>query len=105
MTPFAAGCAICGADLERHRRRLERRWSLPRLRMRLDPHVVLVTFTILGVLLSPLIGLILAAVGAQDRHRSGRLDQRNLFIALGAVDVALFFVPAVRYGVFSLLYG
>jgi hypothetical protein len=106
VSAFAAGCAYCGADLESHRRKLRRRGpSLPRLGLRLDPHVVLVTFTVLLVLISPLLGLILAAVGAQDRHRSGQIGERNLFLALGAVDIALFFVPAVRFGVLSLIFG
>src|SRR5919197_1647131 len=93
VSVFAAGCAYCGADLERHRRGLGRhrlgRHELPRVGWRPDAHTTLVIFTVLAVLLSPMIGLILALVGAQDRHRSGQLDQRNLFLALAAVDLAL----------------
>jgi hypothetical protein len=106
VSPFAAGCSICGADLESHRRKVgERRLPRPRLRVRLDPHVVLVIFTVLAILLSPFLGLILAAVGAQDRHRNGLIDQRNLFFFLGALDIALLFVPAVRFGILSLIFG
>ena len=106
VSVFAAGCAVCGADLESHRRKLQRRAPAPpRLGVRFDPHVVLVTFTVLAVLISPMLGLILALVGAQDRHRGGQIGQRNLFLALAGVDLLLFFVPAVRFGVLSLLYG
>jgi hypothetical protein len=108
---FAAGCAICGADLEQHRRRLEAsRVKLPapaprrRLpRVRIDAHATLVVFTILAMLLSPFLGVLLAGLGAQDRHRNGQIGQRNLFLALVAVSVALALVPALRFGIWSLL--
>jgi hypothetical protein len=108
---FTAGCAICGADLEQHRRTLEAsRVKLPaaaprrRLpRVQIDAHATLVAFTILAMLLTPFLGLLLAALGAQDRHRSGQIGQRNLFLALAAVSVALALVPAVRFGIWSLL--
>lgn len=110
VSHFAAGCAICGADLVAHRRELEsRRLALPStpgsLRRRLDAHVVLVIFTVLAIIISPLLALLLAGVGAQDRHRSGLIGQRNLFLWLAAVDVLLFFVPGFRFGILSLLFG
>ena len=108
---FAAGCAICGADLERHRRELaDRRIELPHVplprpapRSRVDAHLVLVTLVLLATLLSPFIALIMAGVGAQDRHRNGRTGQRNLFIALAVVNLALTLVPQLRFGLYSLL--
>jgi hypothetical protein len=110
VSHFAAGCAICGADLLEHRRQLERRRvALPSaptpLRTRLDAHAVLVIFTVLAILISPLLGLLLAGLGAQDRHRGGLIGQRNLFLWLAAVDVFLFFVPGFRFGILSLLFG
>ena len=109
---FAAGCAICGADLVQHRRELEaRRIELPhvprparRSRFRIDPHVALVALVLLATLLSPFLALIMAAVGAQDRHRNGQIGQRNLFIALANVNLALAFLPALRFGLYSLLF-
>jgi hypothetical protein len=108
---FAAGCAICGVDLEQHRRELEeRRIELPhapraarRSPLRFDAHVVLVSLVLLATLLSPFLALIMAAVGAQDRHRNGQIGQRNLFIALAVVNVALAFLPELRLGLYSLL--
>jgi hypothetical protein len=112
VSVFAAGCAICGADLEQHRRELdERRIELPhvpraarRLPLGLDPHVALVALVLLATLLSPFLALIMAAVGAQDRHRNGQTGQRNLFIGLAAVNLALTFLPQLRFGLYSLLF-
>jgi hypothetical protein len=108
---FAAGCAICGTDLEQHRREIaERHIDLPRAphvarpaRFVLDAHVVLVALVLLATFLSPFIALIMAAVGAQDRHRNGQTGQRNLFIALAVVNLALTFLPQLRFGLYSLL--
>jgi hypothetical protein len=109
---FAAGCAICGADLERHRRELEeRRVELPRVprparraRFRLDAHFALVALVLLATLLSPFLALLMAAIGAQDRHRGGQIGQRNLLIGLAVVNLALAFLPELRFGLYSLLY-
>jgi hypothetical protein len=112
VSVFAAGCAICGTDLVEHRRELEeRRIELPHLApparrpgFRVDPHVVLVALVVLATLLSPFLALIMAAVGAQDRHRNGQTGQRNLFVALALVNLALTFLPALRFGLYSLLF-
>jgi hypothetical protein len=112
VSVFAAGCAICGTDLEQHRRELdERRIELPRVRhaprrlpLGLDAHVALVALVLLATLLSPFLALIMAAVGAQDRHRNGQIGQRNLFIGLAAVNLALTFLPQLRFGLYSLLF-
>ena len=111
VSVFAAGCAVCGVDLERHRRELEeRRLELPRVPraarrspLRFDAHFALVALVLLATLLSPFLALIMAAVGAQDRHRNGQIGQRNLFIALAAVNLALTFLPELRFGLYSLL--
>ena len=58
---------------------------------------------ILATFLSPFLALIMAGIGAQDRHRNGQIGQRNLFIALVVVNLALTFVPALRFGLYSLL--
>jgi hypothetical protein len=109
---FAAGCAICGADLEQHRRELEARRielphvprAAPRSPLRFDAHVALVSLVLLATLLSPFLALIMAAVGAQDRHRNGQIGQRNLLIALAVVNLALAFLPELRFGLYSLLF-
>jgi hypothetical protein len=110
VSVFAAGCAICGTDLVEHRRALDaRRVDLPQVprasrRLSFDPHLVLVALVLLATLLSPFLALIMAAVGAQDRHRNGQIGQRNLFIALAVVNLALAFLPALRFGLYSLLF-
>jgi hypothetical protein len=112
VSVFAAGCAVCGTDLEQHRRELEaRRVELPhvprparRSPFRFDAHIALVALVLLATLLSPFLALIMAAVGAQDRHRNGQIDQRNLFIGLAVLNLALTFFPALRLGLYSLLY-
>jgi len=109
---FAAGCAICGADLVQHRRELdERRIELPhvprtarRPGLHVDAHFALVALVLLATLLSPFLALIMAAVGAQDRHRNGQIGQRNLFIGLAVLNLALAFFPALRFGLYSLLF-
>jgi hypothetical protein len=111
VSVFAAGCPICGTDLEQHRRQLEeRRLELPQVPRaarrsppRFDAHIALVALVLLATLLSPFLALIMAAVGAQDRHRNGQIGQRNLFIALAVLNLALAFLPALRFGLFSLL--
>ena len=110
VSVFAAGCAICGADLVEHRREIEaRRIELPQVpraprRLPFDAHVVLVALVLLATLLSPFVALIMAAIGAQDRHRNGQVGQRNLFIALAVVNLALTFLPALRFGLYSVLF-
>jgi hypothetical protein len=112
VSVFAAGCAVCGTDLEQHRRDLDaRRIELPhvpraarRSPFRFDAHLALVALVLLATLLSPFLALIMAAVGAQDRHRNGQIDQRNLFIGLAVLNLALTFFPELRLGLYSLLY-
>ena len=72
--------------------------------LRFDAHVALVALVLLATLLSPFLALIMAAVGAQDRHRNGRIGERNLFIALAVVNLALAFLPGLRFGLYSLLF-
>ena len=111
VSVFAAGCAICGTDLEQHRRELgERRIDVPRVpragrrsALPFDAHFALVALVLLATLLSPFLALIMAAVGAQDRHRNGQIGQRNLFIGLAVVNLALAFLPELRFGLYSLL--
>jgi hypothetical protein len=112
VSVFAAGCAICGTDLVQHRREIEeRRVELPHLPrparasgFRFDAHVALVALVLLATLLSPFLALIMAAVGAHDRHRNGQTGQRDLFIALAVLNLALTFLPQLRFGLYSLLF-
>lgn len=116
VSPFAAGCAICGADLDAHRRRLAERpdlvrpaRSIPDIRVgglmsRINPDIALITVTVLFLLVLPLMGTLLAALGAWDRSKRGDERLRNVFLVLLALGVLSFFTPW-QFGLLSLLFG
>jgi hypothetical protein len=110
VSAFAAGCAICGADLEAHRRRAAaRRLARPRwspraaLATRQGANAALLGVTALLLLVAPLFGALLAAVGARDRHLHGERGARDALVGIGILGLALLFVPAVRFGLLQLL--
>jgi hypothetical protein len=98
VTPFAAGCAICGADLERARAELasKRRISggglaLPDAGGQIDwVHVAIAVGLALAV--SP-IGLLLALYWANRRYRSGERLMTWLMLAAAALAVAAMAAP------------
>ena len=107
VSAFAAGCAICGTDLERHRAeeaaRRARRPSMPAPASRVpavDDDWLMLGVTALLVLLAPLIGLILAVLGARDPRRA---NHRLWFVALAAMALGIMVVPATRFGLWWLL--
>jgi hypothetical protein len=107
VSAFAAGCAICGADLERYRAeeaaRRRRVPSVPAPSVRLpevDDDWLMLGLTTVLVLVAPLFGLILAVLGARDPRRANR---RTWFVALAAIAVAIMLIPATRFGVWYLL--
>lgn len=106
VSAFAAGCAICGADLEAHRReqaeRRARRPELPAVTSRLraiDDDILMLALTAFLVVFAPIVGLILAVFGARDPRRA---NARTWFIVLAAIAVAFLFIPALRYGAWYL---
>jgi hypothetical protein len=110
VSQFAAGCAICGGDLEAHRRASsERRTAAPELprpaltavRGRLDDDVWAVALTALVVLFAPVIGLLVAVLVWRDPRRA---NVRTPLAVIGAVGLVLLFLPALRFGLFSLLW-
>jgi hypothetical protein len=110
VSQFAAGCAICGADLVAAREERERRrQALPSLQAPSWFPEVTGSDAVLGGLLviaafaSPLIGGPVAGLFAYFAHEKGDLVQRNL--ALAAVGVALFVVIAISFlpGTWDLL--
>ena len=103
--------AICGADLDAHRQRLAQRPDLsapvrsiptvraPRLSAAgINPDYALIGVTVLFLLLMPLLGTLLAGLGAWDRDRTGRITMRNVFLALAGFGVLMIALPAWRYG-------
>lgn len=111
VSQFAAGCAICGADLEAHRRAAEERRGarkLPRAPAVSVPHVrvedewLLVGLTALLVLLAPLFGVVLAVLGTRNPKFA---NAPPWLIALCIVGVAMLFLPQVRFGLLQVVLG
>ena len=112
VSQFAAGCAICGFDLEAHRERLaERRASAPtavaaarlpgwlRRAPSADVHVTRLIFAIAVTLFAPFVGLFLAAWFAYHADQDGRDGIRNAQIAVcGFAFAMLYFVPFSIWG-------
>ena len=107
VSAFAAGCAVCGFDLERFRAqraaRRARRPTVPTPAVRLpevDDDWVMLALTALLVFVAPLFGLVLAILGARDPRRANR---RLWFVALASLALGIMLVPATRFGLWYLL--
>jgi hypothetical protein len=102
VTQFAAGCSVCGADLERLRRRPRARLStvvrVPYGARALVEGVALTLIMVLVSLFAPLYGMALAAVVFVDRRRRGARTMRNLATACFVLALLSFFVPGLPYG-------
>ncbi len=92
VSQFAAGCAVCGTDLEQHRReragrRSSRRVSLPGLPRLTESEVLLVLIGLL-MLAYPIVGLVLALLAAY-RHPVLSLagTQRTVLLALSGLGL------------------
>jgi hypothetical protein len=101
VSVFAAGCAICGTDLEAHRARVasRRRVALPAVS--LADRTLWICVLVLLAVFAPVLGLLLAAWTAYDRGSD--LVLRNVAWGAAAVAVALLLIPSVRFGVWQLL--
>jgi hypothetical protein len=99
VSPFAAGCALCGAELDphRHRRRMPR-LDLGRLP---SPGVdaFAVALLVLLTLFAPLIGLVVCGLRAWNEERSGRVLQRNIALVLGGVCLVFLFGGSLQFDV------
>jgi hypothetical protein len=100
VTPYAAGCSVCGADLERLRRQRARSVSqrlrtasLPSFAGDAAQNVLLTVLMIVLALFAPLFGLAVAALVAFDRNRRGERTMRNMAVAAGTLAAIGFFVP------------
>jgi uncharacterized BrkB/YihY/UPF0761 family membrane protein len=104
VTQFAAGCAICGFDLERPRRTAVRvrpsRARLPSL-PRLGEDVVTLIVIALLTLGLPLVG-VAAAIYALHHNVSRPIVHRALWIVLGT-GVVFLLSPQVRFGVWRVI--
>jgi hypothetical protein len=105
VSQFAAGCAVCGADLELLRRR--RRSRLPdAMRISYDAReltegAALTLLMVMVALFAPLYGMGLAAIVFFDRRRRGHRTMRNLAVVGFALALLVFFIPSLPYGQFG----
>ena len=100
VTPFAAGCAVCGADLEAARaaKSAKRRIELPRARCysgsssgRIDwVHLAVAIVVALAI---PPVGLLLALYWASRRYNDGEPVMAALMLAAAALAAAAIFAP------------
>ena len=104
VSPFAAGCAICGTDLEQARAELAakraRRPQVPSVRLGDDG--VRIGVSVLTALFAPVMGALLTGWFAYDADRNGRLGLRNLMLALLALSLVGVFAYARLWGGFLL---
>jgi hypothetical protein len=109
VSQFAAGCAICGADLEAARREQARKRAarpallrggvrLPRLPGVPDALLTLVLLTIL-TLAFPLVGVILCAVAIRRSTMTAQAPLRNALIVVALVGVVLLVGEDTRSGI------
>src|SRR5437763_5150480 len=98
VTPYAAGCAICGADIEGARRAAsERRVAVGRVglpRLHVDEDALRVVIALLVALAAPVFGVLIACWFAWHAHGQGRTGMRNLMLAI-AVLAALPLITGV----------
>ena len=108
VSQFAAGCAVCGTDLEAAREaRAARRVHVPTVSVgrRLPPDWWIVPLIGLLALVMPLFGILLAMLAAAQRDRAADYGMRNAFLAVGLLAVVVLVIPPLRYGVIGLLFG
>jgi hypothetical protein len=108
VSQFAAGCAICGTDLQAARAELAakraKRPHLPDAAVpRLGDDAVRIGVAVLAAVFSPLMGALLAGWFAYDADQNGRPRTRNLMIALAGFSVVGVFAYAQLWG--GLFFG
>lgn len=99
VTPFAAGCAVCGTDLEAARaaRSAKPRIELPSISLsgrgagRIDwAHIAVAVLVALAI---PPVGLLLALYWASRRYRDGERAMTVAMLAVAALAAAAIFAP------------
>jgi hypothetical protein len=101
VSPFAAGCAICGTNLEAARAELAakraRRPSLPGP-IRLGDDAVRIGVGVIAAVFAPVMGALLTGYFAYDADRNDRTATRNLMIALLGFSLIGVFAYAQLWG-------
>jgi hypothetical protein len=103
VSPFAAGCAICGTNLEQARAELAarraRRPQLPSVRIGDDG--VRIGVALLTAVFAPVMGALLTGYFTYDAERNGRAAMRNLMLVLlGFSLVGVFAYARIWGGIF-----
>lgn len=100
VSQFAAGCAICGTDLEAARAELAakraRRPQLPGVRLGDD--AIRIGVSVIAAVFAPVMGALLTGYFAYDADRDGRIATRNLMIALLGFSLVGVFAYAQLWG-------
>ena len=100
VSPFAAGCAICGTNLEAARAELAaKRARVPQLpSVRIGDDGVRIGVSILAAMFAPVMGALLTGYFAYDAEHNGRTGLRNLMLALLALSLVGVFAYARLWG-------
>jgi hypothetical protein len=109
VTPFAMGCAVCGADIAAAREQLAARKqrvrkrtggvSLPRFSLGDDGLRIVISLIL--ALATPLFGLIAACFFAYQTHNEGHEPARNVLLVIAiiaAIPLATGYALWGRYG-------
>ena len=101
VSPFAAGCAICGTNLEVARAELAtkraRRPQLPGA-VHLSDDTLRIGVSVLAAVFAPVMGALLIGYFAYDANQNGRIRTRNLMFALLAFSLVGVFAYARLWG-------
>jgi hypothetical protein len=107
VTPYAAGCAICGADIEAARRAREssrtaaiRHPSVPHLR--LGGGWFAIAVAVLLAVASPFLGLLLALWLGWQANRDGNTTMRTVMLAIAVLAAIPLVTGVYPWGRFIL---
>jgi hypothetical protein len=98
VTPFAAGCAICGADIAAARAARERRgMSLDRVGIVRVPTLgddgLRIVIALLVTIAAPFFGVLLDCWFAWQLHQETRTGMRNVMLAFAVLGVVSLMAP------------
>jgi hypothetical protein len=100
VSPFAAGCAICGTNLEVARALAAKRAPRPRLPagFTLTDDAVRIGASVLAAVFSPVMGVLLTGYFAYDADQNGRIGTRNLMLVLLGLSLVGVFAYSQLWG-------
>lgn len=107
VSQFAAGCAICGTDLEAARAAHASRRRIAAPRAPAVPQDLVVLFVMsLVTLLAPILGVLLTLLVIRRENATSQRPLRTTLWVVVAVGITLIALPFTRFGgLGSFLYG